>query len=95
MIPKKYLKNYIHDFFIYWPVLYSHYMIPTVILNYCPNGGANQVCATEFDHDGNGLSELAGCWVTTISVHVRALVCISSKDKVPLIQNLSQYKWIA
>ena len=58
--------------------------ISIVSLNYCPNGGANQVCATEFDQDGNGLSESAGCWVTTISVHVRALVCISSKDSVPV-----------
>ena len=58
-------------------------MIYSVSVYYWPIGGTNQVCATEFDHDGNGLSESAGCCVTTISVQVRALVCISSKDKVP------------
>ena len=43
------------------------------LLGYCPNGGVSQVCATEFDQDGKGLRELAGCCVTTISVQVLAL----------------------
>jgi hypothetical protein len=37
------------------------HMITIVSLDYCPNGGASQVCATEFDQDGNGLRESAGC----------------------------------
>lgn len=39
-----------------------------------PNGGIDQVCATEFDQDAN---ELGGSWVITISVYVLALVMIS------------------
>ena len=34
-------------------------------VDYCPNGGISQVCATEFDQEGKGLRELAGCCVTT------------------------------
>jgi hypothetical protein len=39
----------------------AHQMIYSVSLYYWPIGGTNQVCATEFDHDGSGLSESAGC----------------------------------
>ena len=39
----------------------AHQMIYSISLYYWPIGGTNQVCATEFDHDGNGLSESAGC----------------------------------
>lgn len=39
----------------------AHQMIYSISLYYWPIGGTNQVCATEFDHEGNGLSESAGC----------------------------------
>lgn len=67
---------------------FADQMIFIVSSIYCPNGGANQVCATEFDHEGRGLREFCGCCVTTMSVQVLAFVCISSKDKVPVSKTL-------
>ena len=40
----------------------------SIAISYRPNGGNNQVCATEFDEEARGLRSPAGSWVITISV---------------------------
>jgi hypothetical protein len=57
----------------------SHHFIEivSITISHRPNGGNNQVCATEFDQDASGLRSPAGSWVITISVYVVALFITS------------------